>query len=185
MRGELRESVCGLFAGFEPTPFTLDDAATVRLSALATLAAHCRSAVERDGYRREVELVPGSERPARLVLSLARLLHGMRMLGAPEGECWRLIISVGLDSVPALRRRVFGFLQRHGKASTTNVSLAVEYPASSTRRALEDLAAHGVVTRLGTGPGKPDEWEISPFSKGLVDTAQIVDAGVPEKSEGV
>jgi hypothetical protein len=185
MRRELRSAVSKLFAEFKPSPFALDDTASLRLSALATLVAHCRSHVERDNYRREVELIPGSERPARLVLSLARLFHGMRMLGAPETECWRLLIAVGLDCIPDVRRRVFDLLRPLDKASTTtDVSLGIDYPTTTTRRALEDLAAHGVVTRYATGPGRADGWEISKFSNRLVNAIPIPEATVPEKSEG-
>jgi hypothetical protein len=186
MRRELREAVQGLFAGFDPIEFALDDDASVRLSALATLVARSRSAVERDGYHREVELIPGSELPARLVLSLARLFHGMQMLGASKDECWRLVTKVALDCIPDVRRRVFQFLQARDVASTTtDIALNINYPTNTARRALEDLAAHGVVNRYSKGKGNPDEWELSLFSCELVKTAGIPDVTVPEKSEGV
>ena len=109
----------------------------------------------------------------------------MRMLGAPETECWRLVIAVGLDCIPDVRRRVFQFLrQRDQAATTTNIGLGIEYPTSTTRRALEDLAAHGVVIRYGTGPGRADEWEISKFPNELVNAIHIPEVAVPEKSEG-
>ena len=185
MRRELRDAVSKLFAGFAPRSFALDEAASERLSALATLVAHCRSAVERDSYRREVELIPGSELPARLVLSLARLLHGMRMLGAPETECWRLVIAVGLDCIPDVRRRVFDLLRPRDKASTTTeVSLGIDYPTTTTRRALEDLAAHRVVSRYAPGTGRADQWGISQFANELLAAAQVPNASVPGKSEG-
>lgn len=68
MRRELAEVVVGLLGsslGREPRPRTEDE--TRRLIALATLIVRARSAVERDGYSREIELVPGSEAPTRFV----------------------------------------------------------------------------------------------------------------------
>jgi hypothetical protein len=186
MRHELRATMEGLFAGFEPTEFLLNDAASARLSALATLVARCRSHVERDGYRREIDLIPPSELPARLVLSLARLFHGMQMVGAPEYECWRLVIKVALDSIPDVRRRVFRFLQPLDKPSTTTaVGLAISYPSTTTRRALEDLAAHGMVIRYAQGQGKADDWEISLFASQLVRTINIPAETLPEVSKEV
>ena len=47
-----------------------------RLVALTTLVARARSAVVRDSYRREIELVPDAEAPGRLIGALGRLLTG-------------------------------------------------------------------------------------------------------------
>jgi hypothetical protein len=197
MRRELREAVTGLFAAFTPQPFTLTPDDGKRLSALASIVALCRSSVERDGYRREIELVPGSERPARLVLCLARLLHAMRALGEAEEKCWPLIRSVGLDCIPDLRRRVFEQLRSKSKASTKDVSVAIAYPTVTVRRALEDLTAHGVLNRHDMGQGHADEWEISEITGRLLEQAESVseksegvkaeapEGGVSEKSEGV
>jgi hypothetical protein len=141
--------------------------------------------VERDSWKREVELIPGSELPARLVLSLARLFHGMEMLGAPPDECWRLVTKVALDSIPDIRRRVFQYLQPlDTPAATKAIAVAIHYPTSTCRRACEDLEAHGVLTRHDQGQGKADEWELSLFSCKLASTARIPTVTVPEKSEG-
>ena len=174
MRRELAGAVSALFAGLRVPDLRLDDAVADRLSALATLVARARSAVERDGYHREIELIPGSERPARLVLSLARLYHGILAIGADEPEAWRLVTSVALDCIPNVRRRVFDFLGNCSEQRTTTaVSLAIDYPTSTTRRTLEDLAAHGIVTRSSGGQGRADEWESSQQAKDLIGIAGI------------
>ena len=102
---------------FEPRPGDKG-----RLVALAALAVRCRSAVERDGYRREIHLVPEAEAPARLVLTLARLLLGMQAIGVPEDEAWRVIFKCALDSMPQLRRDVFELLRREAEALTPVLS---------------------------------------------------------------
>ena len=168
MRGELRDAVRRLFEGFSPGPFAIDREIHGKLSALASLVARCRSSVERDAYRREVELIPDSELPARIAISLARLLHGMTMLGVSTAERWRLISKVALDCVPDLRRKiVFRLIRESGPAPTKAVALAVRYPTNTTRRSLEDLAAHGMVTRFDKGKGRADEWVLSSFSNDL------------------
>ena len=168
MRAELTAAVNGLFQDFKPAEFELDEDTRDQLSALAAFTARARSAVIRDNYKRDIDLVPGSERPARLVLALARLFHGMRVIGAEEREAWRLIASLALDCIPEIRRRVFEHVYHETNASTSDISLAVDYPTTTTRRALEDLAAHGVLTRISRGPGRSDEWHISPVCNSLV-----------------
>ena len=64
MRGELTAAVRSLFAGLSLRPVGLNDSERDRLIALASFAARCRSAVERDGYRCEIELIPDRKRPA-------------------------------------------------------------------------------------------------------------------------
>jgi hypothetical protein len=185
MRRELREAMQSLFAGFKPTEFMIDDVASKRLSALATLVARCRSAVERDGYRREIDLIPASELPARLVLSLARLFHGMQMVGVDLEECWRLVSKVAFDSIPDVRRRAFRFLEPLNSPSTTSdVAVGIDYPTNTTRRALEDLAAHGMVDRSVQGQGKADLWQMSKLAKKLTLPAPLSKDTSPEKSGG-
>src|SRR5262249_18459052 len=60
MREEIASVVKRLFLGidFHEKPLTLSDDEKAALIDLAQLAARCRSAVERDGYRREIELIP-------------------------------------------------------------------------------------------------------------------------------
>src|SRR6185312_10545002 len=84
MREQMADAVADLFSRFDlakahhPVPTDEDRA---RLIALATFAVRARSAVERDGHTREVELVPDAESPARLVLVLHRILVGAAALG--------------------------------------------------------------------------------------------------------
>jgi hypothetical protein len=89
------------------------------------------------------------------------LLHGLLALGAPQKEAWRLITLVAVDCIPDVRRRVLRFLYAHDHPQpTTDVALAIDYPTITTRRACEDLAAHGILTRR-CQKGKADTWELS------------------------
>jgi hypothetical protein len=162
MRRELADAVAGLFAGLsleEPPPLTWAD--SKRLVDLADLVSRARSPVVRDSYRREIELVPDSEAPGRIVGALARTLTGLRLVGVDELEAWRLTTKTGLDSMPAGRLRAFEFLLRReargeDKTTTTDVATELGLPNPTTHRTLTDLAAHGVVVRESQGQGKPD-----------------------------
>jgi hypothetical protein len=87
MKAALSDVVKRLFAaGFQTERKPRTSAAYAgRLVALATLVAHARSVVVRDGRTRDVELVPDSEMPARLTAGIAQLDDGMAAIGVgPE-----------------------------------------------------------------------------------------------------
>jgi hypothetical protein len=195
MRKALSEALAGLFAdGLPSDPRGLSHDERERLVGLATLVVRCRSAVERDGYSREIELVPGAEAPTRLVIVLERLLAGLDAIALERGRAWQIVSKVALDSVPALRLAVIDALARmSGEQPTTAVAEAVRHPTQTTRRALEDLTAHAIVARQSQGKGKADTWQLSPWARtryGRVVTVpetseEARSEGVPEISGGV
>jgi hypothetical protein len=156
----------------------LDPAAVDRLVALAEIAARCRSAIERDGYSRDIELIPEAEAPARIALVLRRLLDGLDAIGCPPSERWRLVVKVALDSMPAIRLATLIYLVDQAKPMTAKETAeGLGYPTTTARRAMEDLAAHGAVRRAGDG--KADLWRPSDWL-----TARWWATGtVPETSE--
>ena len=163
MRGELAAAVATLFAGLptsDAQPLIGADEQR-RLVSLAMLVSRCRSSVERDGYSREVELIPGAESPTRLAVTLRRLFDGLLAVGVERGRAWAVVRRVALDSMPAIRRSSLTAVQKLGEPSTTHVATAIGYPTPTTRRALEDLAAYRVVERLADGQGKADRWRVS------------------------
>jgi hypothetical protein len=166
MRQALREAVCGLFAALDletVPPFTEGD--EDRLVALTVLVARARSAVFRDPYRREVELIPDAEAPGRLIGALGRLLTGLRLIGVDEREAWRVVTKSGLDSMPASRRRALELLiAREDAATTTEVATELGLPNPSAHRVLEDLTAHAVIQRESQGPGKADLWRVESWT---------------------
>jgi hypothetical protein len=167
MRTALSNAVGGLFAGLDtgsPPRVTNDD--LERIVHLATLATRCRSAVERDPFRREIDLIPEPEAPGRLAAALARLLGGMLAIGVSRSEAFNLTIKVGLDCMPALRHLMLDYLLVQDEpVDTTNVATCAGYPTVTARRALEDLAAHGIVERLPEGHGKADCWVITEWAR--------------------
>lgn len=195
MRAELADAVEAVLGDVQ-TGWLANEAdaeTTERLVKIATLAVRCRSAVERDGYTREVQLVPEPEAPARLALVLLRLLNGLRAIGLDTEAAWPLVVKCALDSMPALRRKVLeDLLRRPTPASTTEVADAVRHPTTTARRALEDLAAHDIAQRMPQGPGKADVWQLTAWARDRWPTIPEMSvgemeapAGLPEMSEGV
>jgi hypothetical protein len=168
MRDELAKAVEAVLTDVDKGWLTAeaDEETTERLVRIATLAVRCRSAVERDGYTREVQLVPEAEAPARLALVLLRLLNGLRAIGLATDAAWPLVLKCALDSMPALRRKVLeDLLRRDMAASTTQVAEAVKHPTNTTRRALEDLDAHGIAQRIAQGSGLADLWQLTAWAR--------------------
>ncbi len=164
-RTELRDAVAGFFAGLElpeDAEHVLTDADIERLVSLADFVTLARSPVERDAYStREIELVPDAEAPARFAGMLASLLEGLRAIGLEDGPAWRLVTKVALDSMPAQRRKVIEHLIVTPTTTTKDAATLLGLPTTTARRTLEDLAAHGVVTRESGGDGKSDVWALS------------------------
>jgi len=144
---------------------TPDAALREELVKLSTLAVRCRSDVERDGYSREITLIPEAEAPARLALVLLRLWNGLLAIGANEATTRHLVTKCALDSMPQLRRQVLEELIRRGRLTTAQIAELIGYPTSTTRRGCEDLAGHGVLDREPGGSGKPDSWTVGDWAR--------------------
>ena len=155
--------------------------------ALATLTVRARSAVERDAYSREVTLIPQSEAPARFALVLLRLWNGLRAIGVEEDDAQTLIAKAALDSMPQVRRQVLGVLVKCPvEMATPDIGEAIGYPTTTTRRACEDLAGHGVLARIPGGNGRADRWLVTAFTAErwpTVPEKSEAEGSVPEKSE--
>jgi hypothetical protein len=162
MRKELAEAVARLFAGRQQEPQPISEAEIGRIDRAIMLVVRLRGAVERDRASREIEAVYGAEGTARIGLTLERLLAGLDTLGIERATALDVVERVAMDSVPPIRRRAFEYLQTTTDdfAETSAVANAIELPTTTTRRALEDLAAYQLVERISQGPGKPDIWKI-------------------------
>lgn len=186
MRQELSEAAHAVLADRrEPTPNS--EAEIERLIELSSFVVLARSAVERDGFTREIELVSEPEAPGRLIVVLDRLLSGLDSIGCQRQEAFGIITKAALDSIPALRLAVLETLaDEHADWMDTNqVAQAVRHPAVTTRRALEDLVAHHLVDqRRQEGPGSnpPHLWNITDDTK---NTLRLLKQSVSEKPVAV
>jgi predicted ArsR family transcriptional regulator len=71
-----------------------------------------------------------------------------------------VVEAVALDSVPPIRRAAYDYLcDNHPKEpTTTEVADALEFPTSTVRRVLEELAAYRLIRRKPQGKGVADRW---------------------------
>ena len=177
MRADLADVVTSLFADthLPEKPPAVSAYDRERLITLGSFAVRARSAVERDGYTREVELIPAAEGPARLAVMLQQVLSAMRVIGVPEADAWRVTTKLALDSIPAIRRRVIEYLaDRQDLATTTDVADGCGYPPRTAERALEDLVAHGLVVRKAS----PNRWRLTDWA--AAEWFQIRSADIPK-----
>jgi hypothetical protein len=170
MKTELADAVSGLFAGLGKLkdPRALNAAEKKRLNDTAWLAVRLRAGVERDHYGREILNVFRVEGPSRLGLTLERLLAGLCAIGVSRRRAFQIIEKVALDSVPPTRLKAWRVLRDRLETypnvraaqwlTTTEVSLAVDLPTTTVRRALEELQVHGLVLRESEGEGKAHKW---------------------------
>ena len=189
MRSELAAAVNGALAAMvvpsAGAAISLTEAQNNQIADLACLVARCRSAVDRDNFKREIDMIPDSESPTRLVVQLVMLYRGMRAAGVPAREAWKAMCKTAMDSMPAIRQIAFIALQKMGEsATTTEIAGAIAHPTQTTRRALEDLAGHGMLERRARGPGKADIWCLSRWATELYASAHTF-PDIPEMGESV
>jgi hypothetical protein len=169
MREELAAAVHAVLdsANLGQKSAALTAAEKLRIGDLAVFGVRCRSAVQRDGYSREVELLPTPEGPARLGLTFARLLGGMRTIGVPEPVRWELLAKLAGDCMPAGRRVLLEWLAGIAEPAPTGV-IATEtmMPTNTARRHLEDLTLLAVVERVRrTRENEADRWALTPWTR--------------------
>jgi hypothetical protein len=163
----MRQFFAHLHLPKEPPRLSADDGE--RLITLSDLATRCRSAVERDGRDREIELVPQPEAIGRMQAVFTQVVRGMRVAGIADDEIDRLTRALALDSIPKVRHLVVQFLAGgsvgvHYKSA--EIADALCLPTGTASRALADLAAHEVVVRhsddhihrWGASPWLRDRW---------------------------
>jgi len=149
MRKELAESVGKLFGKLfanplrEPIPLSDDEARD--LNKVVSLVVALRGPIERDRHSREIENIYGKEGTGRLGLTLERLLGGLDALGVERSKGLDVIKRVAMDSVPPIRRAAYECVYKYHDVTTADVAIELGLPTGTVRRALEDLAAYGLV----------------------------------------
>lgn len=174
MTADLNGAVRRLFAsGLDLKRPPRDQEFKGRVVALAALSAKARSAVYRDGRTREIELIPPSEMPARLAITLAQLDDGMAAIGVDPVERWRLLCKTALDCIPELRRKILFLLQERSGLETGTIAEILHHPTQTVRFALQDLTGHKVCLRIKCGQGLSDLWTLTAKAKDQLERARI------------
>ena len=173
MRAELAGAVLDFFAGldFERSPH-LSAADRDWIVPLTTLVATCRSAVERNSHSREIELIHDPEAPARLTRMFAQLVRGLQLIGASARRQRELIVKVGLDCIPPVRRLALeALLKQSNPLTTAEIAEGAGYPEQTIRRALQDLKCHGIVEACAPH-SIVDRWCVASYWKGQFEIAR-------------
>jgi hypothetical protein len=143
-----------------PTPAPIMAA----VAALAEFTARARSPVFFDRRTGDIDLIPEPEAPGRLAkqfMLLARALAVVRREPVVSTTTYTTVVQVAHDTLPATRQVVLqAVLAQDAAASTVDIATSTDYPTSSTRRYLQELAAVRLVTRQ-PDPGKADRWSAS------------------------
>jgi hypothetical protein len=165
MREELAAAVAAVLSRVEgDAPRPLADLEVDRLVDLADFVVRACTAVERDGYSREVEVMPQAEAPGRLVGALGAFLAGLEAVGATSDTAWRVVTKAGWDCVPDVRRRLLLALRREGKCRSAQLVTATGVPKATTDRTLEDLSLLELVEMSKAGESDNAAWvyQLSP-----------------------
>jgi hypothetical protein len=171
-RQRLREIVAAFFTEMPHEPPSIPEPVLQALVALAVLAARARSPVFFD-IRNEIDFVPPPESPGRIAKQLGVLAQALALVrGAPvvDVAAYTTVARIAQDTMPAQRRTMLDVVldaDHPEPTTTTAIAEATGYPTSSARRYLQELTAHGLVTRIPEGLGKPDRWRASEW---LVET---------------
>lgn len=163
MRAELAAALCGLVEQADPgrvlAPLTEDD--EQRLIDLASFTARARTAVQRDGYTREILYLPQVEGPGRLVTAFARMLGALRAIGCHDQAAWDVLHRIALSCTTAARAAFARELAARTEfARTAELCLATGMSTKHGRDHLEDLALLGLAERgkLSDAANAPDLW---------------------------
>lgn len=163
---QMREQITAIFNGVLAVDHDILQVRTTgadmeTLVTLAEVLTRLRSPVTRDRARIVVH-TPEPENPPRVAKALLKVVRAVASLRGHteiEPEDMALAQRLARDSVPSVRVQVLKALLSIGTTATTDVVRdAINLPASTTRRTLEDLHLLGVAERAR---GKPETWWIS------------------------
>jgi len=166
MRAALAEAMTGLIASADlaavHAPLTEDE--TSRLVRLAMFAARARTAVERDGYTGELQVMPQPEGPARLIKAMRRMYGALGALGVDSAARWSVLDRIALDCAPAIRVPLMrAVLAASEPARTSDLAQTAGLVTKTAGRQLDDLALLGIAdhTKKSDADNSPDLWAAS------------------------
>jgi hypothetical protein len=166
----------GLALPEKPPPFS--EGERDRLVTLADMGARCRSPVVRDRYKGDsVELIPEAESPGRLTGALSQLAAGIRMVGTPDHELWRLTRAAALGGLHPIRYSIIEYLvaERDSHVAST-IAARTHLKETTVRRHIDDLVALGILDLART---RPDEWAASDWLRAVWESRHTAPSSPP------
>jgi hypothetical protein len=148
VRARILDSVRTFFADLAiPVTFPqISEADQNMLIAAANFGSAARSVVVRGGWPRDIQLVPEPELPGRLVKELKQLWRGLAIIGADPDQARAVIRAATMGGIPKTRRNVLlALLAADGSLHTSQICVRTRMPEPTTREALEDLYALGLI----------------------------------------
>lgn len=156
----------------------------IRLAHLTEFAVRARTHVPRNGYTREIVYVPEAEAATRMAQQLAQLARGSALLagrGEVSEDDFQLARRVGLDSIPANRRRVLDCLIRERRAwSSKELEKATGLPAAVLSRLLDDLVGMALINPREGVDFETNEITLSGDALALIEGFEGESPSVPE-----
>jgi hypothetical protein len=149
---------------------------------VADFVARARtSPVRRDG---RILLIPNPEVGGRLYHGLSQTRRGLDALGCAPAVADDVERRVGLDSIPALKRRAIEYLATTPTIRPTarTVAEAFGYPTATILETLEDLNAYDVVERYAHQRADDDTWSLSAWARPLLDSIGLAPAAEPARA---
>ena len=186
---EMREEIQDSFAAFIenvkiPTSLEIPEEYKIKVAHLASFCAVARSGIERDYTSREIDLIPDPELPTRLAKQLSLMFMACCLIEDNPIKNYKLVIKLGLDSLPKKRRSVLRILIKATDYLETSVIAAkIGYPTNTTRRVLEDLHGLKIIKRLpAPKKGMADGWRIKRKTLKLIANANVTVPKTPNQA---
>src|SRR5262249_4674904 len=155
-----------------------------RLAHLTEFAVRARTHIPRNGYTREIVYVPEAEAATRMAQQLAQLARGSAILAGRDEvneEDFQLARRVGLDSIPANRRRVLDCLMKERRPwSNKELEKASGLPAAVLSRLLDDFVGLGLIAPKEGTDFEPNEIALSSEAVRLGEGIEGDHSSVPE-----
>ena len=179
MREEIQNAFADFIAGIEipEKKVIVPEDIKNRIAYLSAFCVRARSGISRDGYSREINLIPEAELPTRLAKQLITLTSALLLInnGKFKEDDYNLIYKIGIDTLPQKRRRTIKILiEVDDYLTTADIAMKIGYPTNTTRRILEDLYGLKLIIRESKGRGYADKWIIDDKTRELLIRAKPV-----------
>lgn len=137
-----------------------------RFYAMGALCVAARSGVPRDMYQGwEVNDIASREGVPRLAMQLGQLYLGMERIGVEEGDRWRIIGKVALDSVRKIRMVVLLTLQSRAYAMKAGeIQALLRCGTKTVELTIGDLVVHGLVKKEPAGRDGSYKYKLSKWA---------------------